>query len=376
MTKGLWIAAGLSMAAPAMAQGLDTPDKELKVFQFPADAIPRIDGDLHDWDMVDESYVIDTSQIAADNGSGERPDPKSLKVRVKVGWVKGLNRLYFLYEAEDDWWEFASTGLRNDTFEIVVDGNRSGGPLIARFHPDTAPRTETVRPAQSTGRYISDQDAWFDFQNQHAQNYHIFTPAAGKDWSMAWGPQAQWIKRLPWSNIAYRYNFKPGGSGKLVMEFWVTPFDHAAAEGPEHSVESKLVENKLIGLSWAVIDYDGPDAKQKFWNLSAKHTMYGQASELRAFRLMPLEARLQKGVKADWSFTILDRNLRSVAFHDDSTGGATQWQWDFGDGTSSTEQHPIHRYAKGGSYVVVLKATGPTGTSQLSKVWDVAFGGN
>ena len=28
-----------------------------------------------------------------------KPDPKELDVHVKVGWVKGLNRLYFLYEA-------------------------------------------------------------------------------------------------------------------------------------------------------------------------------------------------------------------------------------------------------------------------------------
>ena len=66
---------------------------------------------------------------------------------------------------------------------------------------------------------------------------------------MAWGPQADWIKKLPWSNVAYNYNFKPGESGKLIMEFWITPFDYAGAEGPQRAVESELRENKIIGMA-------------------------------------------------------------------------------------------------------------------------------
>ena len=44
--------------------------------------------------------------------------------------MKGLSRLYFLYEADDDYWDFSEPGLHNDTFEVVVDGDLSGGPLI------------------------------------------------------------------------------------------------------------------------------------------------------------------------------------------------------------------------------------------------------
>ena len=43
---------------------------------------------------------------------------------------------------------------------------------------------------------------------------------------MAWGC-AQYTKDLPYANAAYDYNFKPGASGKLVLEFWITPFDYA-----------------------------------------------------------------------------------------------------------------------------------------------------
>jgi hypothetical protein len=103
--------------------------------------------------------------------------------------------------------------------------------------------------------------------------------------------------------------------------------------------------------------------------------MYGQASELRAFRLMPLEPAFRKAIDAQWSFEIVDRDRRLVAFHDDSAG-ATAWHWDFGDGQSSAEQHPLHRYAAPGKFVVLLTVNGPAGTSRLSKVWDVSFVGD
>ena len=44
-----------------------------------------------------------------------------------------------------------------------------------------------------------------------------------------------------------------------------------------------------IGLCWAVIDWDAhPASKDGFWHLSDEHTMYGNASYLRKFKLMPI----------------------------------------------------------------------------------------
>jgi hypothetical protein len=107
---------------------------------------------------------------------------------------------------------------------------------------------------------------------------------------MVWGCQP-WIKELPYANAAYAYDFKPGQSGKLVLEFWITPFDFAPADGPDRAVITPLKENQRIGLSWSVLDYDDEKADRfkAFWNLSHKTTMYGNASDLCAFRLMPLE---------------------------------------------------------------------------------------
>lgn len=333
-------------------------NRSFQVFQFPTDQIPGIDGNSEDWQIVPESYKVGMDQLWDDSGKHTTADVKNLDVSVKVGWVKGLNRLYFLYEAYDDYWDFSLPTLHNDTFEVIVDADQSGGPFIDRFHPN---------------KTLSEMDAYFSFHGVHAQNYHIFTPAEGKDWTMVWGSQP-WIKELPYANKAYQYNFKPGEAGKLTLEFWITPFDYAGND-PSKAVESILTENKNIGLCWAIIDYDDVNNEKNngFWNLSKEHTMYGNASYSLPFKLMPLEENFKKEIEAKWSFKVIEMAERKVAFIDQSVGALTSWKWDFGDGKTSTEKNPIHQYKEAGKYIVVLTVTGPKGTSRLSKVWDVAL---
>ena len=182
------------------------------------------------------------------------------------------------------------------------------------------------------------------------------------------------IKDLPYANAAYAYDFKPGGSGKLVLEFWITPFDYAPCDR-QRAVESQLAENKLIGLSWCLIDYDDVNAKGRvgFWNLSHRQTFYGNADQLVGFRLMPLEPQFRKPLQAKWTHHVLDDARRLVAFRDESIGEITAWRWDFGDGTTSQEQHPRHAYTRAGDFVVTLEVSGPAGTSRFQRVWDVSL---
>ncbi|MFC1926726.1 PKD domain-containing protein, partial [Chloroflexota bacterium] len=57
-----------------------------------------------------------------------------------------------------------------------------------------------------------------------------------------------------------------------------------------------------------------------------------------------------------------------VQFTDQSTGNVVSWEWDFGDGGTSTEQNPLHTYAAGGVYTVSLTATNPAGSNTQTKV--------
>ena len=351
---------GAFLSGSALAQ---TPDVQVtepgfKVFQFPKNQIPRIDGSFADWDVVPDSYVVPVEEMWDDSRKHQGINKSTLDIKVKVGWVEGLNRLYFYYEAYDDFWDFNTLGLRNDTYEIVVDADLSGGPHIDQFRHNQEALTRF--------------ESFFLHQNVHAQNYHIMTPPTeGKSWTMVWGPQ-QWLKDLPYANYAYDYNFKHGEDGVLKIEIYITPFDYASPDGgPAASIESPLYEGKKIGLCWAVIDYDGGPGNNGFWNLSKHHKMYGNASMQRLFTLMPLEAQFRKPIEAKWTHTPL-KDTRKVVFEDKSHGQITSWHWDFGDGTTSTEQNPIHTYQKDGvHYTVTLTVGGPEGESKCCKVWEV-----
>jgi serine protease len=57
----------------------------------------------------------------------------------------------------------------------------------------------------------------------------------------------------------------------------------------------------------------------------------------------------------------------TVQFTSTSTGNITSWLWNFGDGTTSTEQSTSHTYQKAGSYTVSLTVTGPGGSGSDTK---------
>lgn len=62
----------------------------------------------------------------------------------------------------------------------------------------------------------------------------------------------------------------------------------------------------------------------------------------------------------------LGKHPLSVTFTDKSTGYPESWYWEFGDGSSSTEQKPVHTYSAAGKYTVNLTATNLAGSNMKS----------
>ena len=61
LTGAMLLCIGMYFHAPAFA--LDRSGTEFPVYQFPADAIPRIDGETNDWAQVPARYVIGTDEL-------------------------------------------------------------------------------------------------------------------------------------------------------------------------------------------------------------------------------------------------------------------------------------------------------------------------
>jgi photosystem II stability/assembly factor-like uncharacterized protein len=75
---------------------------------------------------------------------------------------------------------------------------------------------------------------------------------------------------------------------------------------------------------------------------------------------------LNRPPEASFSF---EADGLTIAFTDTSTdpdGFITAWEWDFDDGTTSTEQHPTHTYTEEGTYVVRLTVTDDDGDTGLA----------
>ena len=64
---------------------------------------------------------------------------------------------------------------------------------------------------------------------------------------------------------------------------------------------------------------------------------------------------------------------QAVTFTDTSTNGPTSWEWDFGDGTTSTVRNPSHVYTTPGAKTVRLRATNVTGTTTTTQVVGVSL---
>lgn len=60
-----------------------------------------------------------------------------------------------------------------------------------------------------------------------------------------------------------------------------------------------------------------------------------------------------------------------VSFSDLSSGMPNSWEWDFGDGNTSTQQNPTHTYADTGSYMVCLIASDACGSDTTCTMIDV-----
>jgi PKD repeat protein len=60
--------------------------------------------------------------------------------------------------------------------------------------------------------------------------------------------------------------------------------------------------------------------------------------------------------------------VQFTASVEEETGGPFTFAWDFGDGQKSTEQNPVHSYAKVGEYTATLTVTNQKGNKGTDEI--------
>ena len=94
-------------------------------------------------------------------------------------------------------------------------------------------------------------------------------------------------------------------------------------------------------------------------NVSSVKELIIDNSQILTFGFAPAPA-----FTADKTIIAIDS---SITFTDNSLNAPTSWNWDFGDGNTSTEQNPDHAYNAPGLYTVSLSTENTYGINTLSK---------
>lgn len=163
------------------------------------------------------------------------------------------------------------------------------------------------------------------------------------------------------------------GAGELLSAGPFTGgFDVAAGPGGQvsvvASVSSEIVLWQRDGITFSAPSIATPGSTEAIQPTVAQdsnsfaHIAYEEAGTILYVNNVPAPTP---------DFTAIGTSgelLLEVTFQNTSTGVFTDFLWDFGNGSVSTEVNPTHIYDTVGSFTVVLQATGPGGISTEAKV--------
>lgn len=153
-------------------------------------------------------------------------------------------------------------------------------------------------------------------------------------------------------------------------------------DGIADTPDSDAATDATSGCNWTQNNCTGdgtpdkPDMIENYMDYSSDECQNlfsrGQVDIMRAMLEGPRGGLLWQNILAapDAAFSADITNAlvnQAIQFTDLSTGSAS-WFWDFGDGTTSTEQNPIHTYAVPGTYTVTLTVENGFGFDYETKI--------
>ena len=263
-------------------------------FQWPPGQEPVLDGDLGEWEIVPDEYVLNTMEylprgIFRDvSGTGDLIGSLHLPEEVYylkeygvgvvwTGWSRTQNALYIAARVFDDEhvtayprWEDPAFMWRGDYFDIKVDADHSGGIYAAgSIYANPA---WLDRDAWKNRHWEIKREFWDDYGAQ-ATDYGITWPAPIPTFVYT---AASWVRDPPWFEASGEYRDQVIGEeltryerdliqdpriaewfplwNATTYELKIIPFDRIDWRGPDQSVVHTLREGEIIGLNYAFGD--------------------------------------------------------------------------------------------------------------------------
>jgi PKD repeat protein len=262
--------------------------------------------------------------------------------------VKTVSVDFYIALLEDDFWTAADVadisgraGGGYDNYDGTIPrGAEYGGTYDLRTNSLSG--DETIIEAghyKTSGDYddsieVDENDAnlWFDVWD----NYDLPTANAGVDQTVHTGEKVN--------------------------------FDGSASTA---SAGSSLVKYEWDFENDGVIDAEG--AKTSYtYNVKGQYTVVLRVTDSlgQVDTDTCLIAVLNRAPIASFTYTPTDITIQdAVNFIDtsqDTDGSIVSWYWDFGDGTTSTDRNPTHKYSSEGNYTVTLTVTDNDGAQNVT----------
>lgn len=146
--------------------------------------------------------------------------------------------------------------------------------------------------------------------------------------------------------------------------------DYATASGTSYAAP---MVSGLCGLLWSRRPNLTPSDVEAILKASCTDLGAPGVDDFYGYgRIDLVDALMESGVSvpvADFAAPLTEgASPLEVHFRDLSTGVTTSWHWDFGDGTTSSAQNPVHTYTQSGRYSVSLTVGNGLGVDVVAKV--------
>lgn len=160
-----------------------------------------------------------------------------------------------------------------------------------------------------------------------------------------------------------------------ATEGTLVTMDGSASTDSDDGIASYLwsqVEGDPVSLSdptSAVTAFTAPKTEPQGKNIKLKLTVkdHGGLQGSADSSVYIIQNSLSNNPPAvDFSYESKKKFIMFTDHSTDSDGNIVSWFWDFGDGETSTEKNPSHRYRKAGDYSVTHSVTDNGGESSLT----------
>jgi PKD repeat protein len=144
--------------------------------------------------------------------------------------------------------------------------------------------------------------------------------------------------------------------GGYNLYYWQTDWNTPASINVGKQTSHTLTDLEAgQTYHFAVTAHDGNGGRESVYSNVVSKT-FSAATPVASFTLTPSSGTVPL----------------AVVFTDTSIGSITSWAWNFGDGSTSTLQHPSHTYTIAGAYTVTLTVTNASGADTATTTITVA----